>query len=102
MPTNKEITEWLREAAATHQILESKYSKSGWLMHSHDAQRLKELFVDRAALVESMTCSTCKWWEELDQLYSGICDHEGAYHPDFWHDTRESGPQFVCVHWCAK
>jgi len=88
--TNTEIAGWLREAAEN--------------AHDDHWYKIAELFEDRAALVESMACGSCRWWDELNGFKdrTGVCLNVAQDNTDKWHDTRECGPDFGCIHWEVK
>jgi hypothetical protein len=56
MPTNKEIAEWLREAATKAALLRLYQDCT-----HEESKQAENMWLDRAALVEQMRCETCKY-----------------------------------------
>jgi hypothetical protein len=95
MPNNREIAEWLREAA----------TKAALLRHyqnccQEDSEQTEKMWLDRAAIVEQMRCETCRWWLcEIDQKYGVIlrplveCQKTSI---------KGQSEQFSCCHWEGK
>jgi len=80
---NTKVAEWLREAAdAAFDVAEGRPLEDGWF----------ELFCNRAAQVEAMTCDGCRWYPKGTERCH--CDSvPGVVYP---------GPKFGCIHWEKK
>jgi hypothetical protein len=91
MASNREIAEWLREAAQFHlNVMDVSIIDCVTDRHS----TLARLFSKRANLVESMRCETCRWW--LVGPFSGRrCSNVNT-------PVENCKLDFSCYHWEEK
>jgi hypothetical protein len=106
MPNNREIAEWLMEAAEANRQAQYSYERATWLNHAAKHKDISDKFEDRANLIESMRCETCRWWLGYGRDLSPIweCTRMAQRDED---DKGECeigwcGPQFSCCHWEGK
>jgi hypothetical protein len=108
MPSNKQISGWLLEAATLSMKTRAQYVDAGFHDHAEKLYRFAKKYLLRSNLVESMRCETCRWWErpstEMYALALGDCmkEYAGVRDLSCCANITHSGPNFYCCHWEGK
>lgn len=99
MPTNKEIAEWLREAASQTTKLSQYQHALGYVKTAEETNEKISTWRERAAQVEQMRCETCLHYQEYWKRVTNYNKLTNCCQKGFVHGQ---GPDFGCWQWKAK